>query len=364
MATSKSPALILVADDSAVVRHVVRSALEAEGHEVIEAEDGQAALESLVERRPDVILLDIEMPRLDGLSTLDRIAEVPALDGVPVILLTGHSDAAQVVTGLQRGAHDYLTKPFESAELAARVGAAVRTIRLQDRLARRNRELDHFAAKAAHDLKSPLAVIKGGADILAMAWDRVDAETRNEQLDAIARSAARAAAMVDDLLTLARFDEEEAGVAETTDARAVIERIVTTTELDPNERVAVGGSFTSVVMPEADLAATVRNLVENARHYGRSPDGSLELTIIGSVSRRFQRIEITDRGPGIPEDQREKVFDAFFTVAGSKSVNPASTGVGLSIVRRAMERWGGHAGVEAAEPTGACLFLLIPECTP
>ncbi|GAC1588064.1 MAG: hypothetical protein NVS3B21_03490 [Acidimicrobiales bacterium] len=364
MAPPSPPAVILIADDSAVVRHVVRSALEEHGHEIIEAVDGQAALDELADRRPDVILLDIEMPRLDGLSTLDRIQASPDLAGVPVLLLTGHSDATQIVSGLERGAHDYLAKPFQAAELAARVGAALRMARLYARLARRNAELDHFAAKAAHDLKSPLTVIKGNADILEMGWDRLDPQTRAEQLKAMARASVRAGAMVDDLLTLARLDEGNDAEPAVTDPRAVIEDVLGGAAHGPSERVTVSGSFASVVMPTADLAAAIRNLVGNARHYGRDSEGTLTLSIEGEVGPSNQRIKITDGGPGIPEDQRAKVFDAFYSVPGSRSFNAASTGVGLSIVQRAIERWGGAASVEAAQPSGARFVLDIPRCRP
>ena len=364
MAPPSPPAVILIADDSAVVRHVVRSALEEHGHEIIEAIDGQAALDELADRRPDVILLDIEMPRLDGLSTLDRILATPDLAGVPVLLLTGHSDATQIVAGLERGAHDYLAKPFQAAELAARVGAALRTADLYARLARRNAELDRFAAKAAHDLKSPLTIIKGTADILEMGWDRFDPETRAVQLKAMARASVRAGAMVDDLLTLARLDETVPAQPAVTNVREVIDDVLAATAHGDAERVSVSGDFAQVVMPEPDLAAVVRNLVGNARHYGRDSVGTLTLSIEGKLGLSNQRIEVADGGPGIPEDQRAKIFDAFYSVPGSRNFNATSTGVGLSIVRRAIERWGGRAAVEAAEPSGARFILDIPRCQP
>jgi diguanylate cyclase (GGDEF)-like protein len=136
---------ILVADDSMVVRAVLRRQLEADGHTVVEAVDGEEAITASREYRPDVILLDVEMPVLDGHATLQRLKADAELRDIPVVFLTGRVDTADVVTGLRLGAHDYLRKPFEANELVARISAALRTKSLQDELRARNAELDRVS---------------------------------------------------------------------------------------------------------------------------------------------------------------------------------------------------------------------------
>ena len=136
---------ILVADDSMVVRAVLRRQLETDGHTVVEAVNGEEAIDACREYHPDVVLLDVEMPVLDGHATLARLKADPQLKDIPVVFLTGRVDTADVVNGLRLGAHDYLRKPFETNELMARVSAALRTKWLQDELRARNAELDRVS---------------------------------------------------------------------------------------------------------------------------------------------------------------------------------------------------------------------------
>jgi len=136
---------ILVADDSMVVRAVLRRQLETDGHTVVEAVNGAEAIDACREYHPDVILLDVEMPVLDGHATLERLKADPQLKDIPVVFLTGRVDTADDVNGLRLGAHDYLRKPFEANELMARVSAALRTKWLQDELRTRNAELDRVS---------------------------------------------------------------------------------------------------------------------------------------------------------------------------------------------------------------------------
>jgi two-component system, cell cycle response regulator len=138
-------ATVLVADDSLVIRAVVRSNLEDEGYRVIEAVDGLAAVEQCRQDPPDVVLLDIEMPGLDGYQVLSELKRDPELKDIPVVFLTSRGGMADVVAGLRGGAHDYLKKPFEAAELLARVGSAFHVKKLQDQLQERNAELDRLS---------------------------------------------------------------------------------------------------------------------------------------------------------------------------------------------------------------------------
>ncbi|MDQ1372804.1 MAG: two-component system, cell cycle response regulator, partial [Actinomycetota bacterium] len=128
--------------DSLVIRSVLRKQLQEQGHVVIEAIDGEDALRASREEGPDVILLDVEMPKIDGHRVLAELRSHAATEHIPVVFLTGRVTTDDVVEGLRLGAHDYLRKPFEPAELLARVSAALRVKRLQDELRIRNSELE------------------------------------------------------------------------------------------------------------------------------------------------------------------------------------------------------------------------------
>ena len=138
-------ATVLVADDSLVIRAVVRSHLEDEGYLVVEAVDGPTALRQCREDPPDVVLLDIEMPGIDGYQVLSELKDDAELKDIPVVFLTSRASMTDIVAGLRGGAHDYLKKPFEPAELLARVGSAIHVKKLQDQLQERNAELDRLS---------------------------------------------------------------------------------------------------------------------------------------------------------------------------------------------------------------------------
>lgn len=138
-------ATVLIADDSLVVRAVVREHLEQEDYHVVEAVDGRAAVQQCREDPPDVVLLDIEMPGLDGYQVLAELKGEPGLADIPVVFLTSRVGMDDVVAGLRGGAHDYLRKPFEAAELLARVASASHVKNLQDQLRQRNAELDRLS---------------------------------------------------------------------------------------------------------------------------------------------------------------------------------------------------------------------------
>jgi two-component system, cell cycle response regulator len=134
--------VVLVAEDSLVIRAVLAEQLTSRGYRVVEADDGEQAVAVFRRERPDVVLLDVEMPRLDGHEVLASLKHDPELADVPVVFVTSRVTTEDVVEGLRLGAHDYLRKPFEPSELLARVNAAVRIKSLQDELRLRNAELE------------------------------------------------------------------------------------------------------------------------------------------------------------------------------------------------------------------------------
>ena len=135
-------ALVLVVDDSSTVRRILRRDLEAAGYRVNEAPDGEQGLASCRVDRPDLVLLDVDMPVLDGMATMEQMQQDPHLRWIPVLFLTARISGDEVSRGLGLGANDYLKKPCEPAELIARVSTALRTAARHDELQRRARELD------------------------------------------------------------------------------------------------------------------------------------------------------------------------------------------------------------------------------
>jgi signal transduction histidine kinase len=354
--------LILIVEDAQSVRRLIRLTLEDHACDFAEAATGADALEELALARPDLVLLDRGLPDSDGLEVLAYMRAHPELSSVPVILLTGRATPVDVVSGLSSGAFDFIAKPFEPAELAARVTVGLRVMALTDELRQRNADLSMFASRAAHDLKSPLTAIRGLADTLAHRGGHLPEETRAELLRMISSSADRAASMVQDLLALARYDamDEDRATAGALDPQGIIEKALGEAAIGGADRVSVRGSFAPVRIPAADLLAVLSNLIDNAAHYGRGPDGQLDLRISAEVTDSRLRIEVEDRGPGIAPEEAARVFEAFYRPAASLERNPSSTGVGLAIVRRAVDRAQGTVGVVPADPTGAKFVLELP----
>jgi signal transduction histidine kinase len=353
---------ILIVEDAQTVRRLVRVTLEDHGCDLVEAASGDEAMAALATRRPDLVILDRGLPDIDGLEVLAAMRAHPELSSVPVILLTGRATPVDVVSGLSSGAFDFIAKPFEPAELAARVTVGLRVMALTDELRQRNADLTMFASRAAHDLKSPLTAIKGLADTLAHRSEHLPEQTKTELLRMISSSADRAASMVQDLLALARYDvvDEDPASPGALDPQGIIERALGEAAIDEADHVAVTGSFAPVSMPAADLLAVVSNLVDNAVHYGRGHDGRLELRIRGEVADGRLRLSVEDRGPGVPTVDANRVFEAFYRPAASLEQNPSSTGVGLAIVRRAVDRAQGTVTVVTAEPFGAKFIVDLP----
>jgi two-component system cell cycle response regulator len=156
-------ARILVAEDSALLRRMIGDVLRANGWEVLEAADGQTALAAARAENPAVLLMAREMEGLDGLAVLDALRGDPRTAGMPVVFVTGHTEAHDLAEGLERGAHDYVRKPVDPIELVARIRAALRLRALHDELARRNAELEQLART---DVLTGLANRRHADDVL------------------------------------------------------------------------------------------------------------------------------------------------------------------------------------------------------
>jgi len=164
--------------------------------------------------------------------------------------------------------------------------------------------------------------------------------------------------MIDDLLALARFDTRTGEAAVTPDPRAIAEAVLAAAPLLSDDDSQILGDWAPVAAAAPDLQSALSNLIVNACHYGRSPDGVLRIQVTGRIDVSAAIIDVTDAGPGIPAAERQKVFDPFYAPAGSRQVNSASSGVGLAIVRRAAEHWGGSVECMPV-PTGTTFRLTL-----
>jgi two-component system, cell cycle response regulator len=167
---------VLIVEDSRTMRAVMRRYLEDTGYVLVEAGDGEEALEVIAAERPDVVLLDVQLPRLGGLDVLAALRDDPSLSDPTVVLVTAATEPDEIAEGLRRGAHDYLRKPFERAELLARVQAALRIRDVADDLCAREEDAEPQAAfvRQAEALVSRSRRHGAGLAALAVAVEPLD----------------------------------------------------------------------------------------------------------------------------------------------------------------------------------------------
>jgi len=325
---------VLVIEDDARWRTLVELSLEAEGHTVLTAADGLAGL-ALATERPDVILCDVEMPRLNGYAVLEALRQQPELRSIPFIFLTARATRSDQRKGMVLGADDYITKPFEPRELVESIASVLAkreslSARLKHYTEEYRREM---AAPWAHELLTPLNGILGIAAMLEAEAGSIQPADLRDLARSISQSARRQQALARKLLQyfqLAQLREanwSDPGAAMEAGAGLEDEVLGVAERLDRSADLRLECAPAAVRISPVWLRAAACELAENAFKF--SPAGT-PVTISGRITDGAYRIEITDRGPGMTPAEVGQI--AAFRQFDRARHEQQGLGLGLAIV--------------------------------
>lgn len=368
---------ILVVDDNAQNRLAISDTLEAEGFEILEAEDGFAAITAFQAHAPDCILMDARMPGLDGFGACARIRALPGGPETPIIFVTALRDLETFDAAQRAGANDFLTKPIHLSELVTRVNTALRLRQMsvelreaydlvkkqRDELLRLQLQKERLTAFVVHDLKNPVGAIDMSAQLLL--FDKSLSEKSRQAAKQIRGDVRAMLRLILNLLDISRSEEGQLKPRKVDVPAADVVREVA--EALATRAAAFGVTIESTVeaptiRAERDLLRRViENLVDNAiRH---APRGT-EIRIVVTRADGAVEVRVIDRGPGIPPALREKIFDKYVQLEdGERHASDTNRGLGLTFCKVTVEAHGGTLTIEDAAP-GAIFCARFPHDDP
>ncbi len=352
---------ILVVDDNVDLRTFLANRLSRQ-YWVDTAADGVEGLAVAQRTRPDLIIADIMMPRMDGTELCRRLRADPSLAATPILLVTAKSGEEAVVEGLDLGADDYVTKPFAMRELEARIGAHLRSKQIERRLHERESRLaaiGQMTSSVVHDLRNPLTLVKGYADLaLAMANRGGESDAIVQELTKINHAADRLRRIIEEILVYARSGSAEVvsrpvPVAKFLDhavrsfaAELEKQGIAVEIDLDLEEGL-------KVPLDQEGMRRVLENLMSNAREELLNTPDAKRVKVESRVEGEELVIRVADSGKGIPEDLVDRIFEPFES-AGKRR----GTGLGLATVRNLVKAHGGEISVEGRSPEGGAAFTV------
>jgi two-component system sensor histidine kinase/response regulator len=361
------PGRVLVVDDNDANRLLLQELLEQEGHQVLLAANGVEALESAAIDRPDLMLLDVNMPRMDGLEVCRRLRADPATRALPIILVTALAERAHRLEGIAAGANDYLTKPIDRTDLLLRVGSALGLRRLHREVTEQYRQLqvlektrDSFVHMMVHDLRTPLTGIMGFLDLARQELAELKQPGLLADLDEVRRGVSALADMVSNVLDVSRSETETMPLRRApadlgqiaAEAIATLGRLSFATVALEAPPLPVSADVDSDVMRRV-----IANLVGNAVKF--TPRGGAVRVEVSSGSDGAE-IRVTDSGPGIPAEYHEKIFEKFGQAEMTKAISGRSSGIGLTFCKMAVEAHGGRIGLRSDVGLGSTFWVSVP----
>ncbi|MBI5526794.1 MAG: hybrid sensor histidine kinase/response regulator [Deltaproteobacteria bacterium] len=365
---------ILVVDDTPDNLRVLSGMLKERGYRVRPVPSGGLALRAAESEPPDLILLDITMPGMDGYEVCRRLKADAGLKDIPVIFISALSDTADKVEAFSVGGVDYVPKPFQFPEVEARVDTHLRLRRLRRDIEQKNRALEENIAKLreleklrdnlvhmiVHDMRSPLTVITASLGFLQEDLKgKVPAESMGDIGTAL-QGGQRLIRMVSDLLDISRLEAGEMPLkTSAVDVTTVAKKAVDSVQgIEKGRTVEINAPGPLVVICDPEL---IRRVIENLVSNGikHTPEGT-PLWVTVAPEARGARVTVRDTGEGIAPEYHVKIFEKFGQVQAKKEQRYHSTGLGLSFCKLAVEAHGGKIGVESAVGAGSTFWFTLP----
>ncbi len=363
---------ILTVDDDRLNIRILGGILRGEGYVLADADSGEKALDVYAQFQPDLVLLDVIMPGIDGLETCRRLNRLYGEKCAPIIFITAKNESDDVVEGLGAGGVDYLPKPFKAKEVLARIRSHLHNRMLSeqrkllvDQLSKANAEKNRFLGMAAHDLRNPLASIRGLAEFLR---DGAVGPLTPDQLDLINTIHGASQSMlelVNELLDVATIESGELKlqVAPHNLAELIAKSVSLTNIEAAKKRTTVvfdpRGAAPVLMLDLAKMRQVIDNLLSNAVKF--SPPGSTVTVVIepGALPGGCG-FSVHDQGPGIPEGERHRLFKDFGRLSAQPTGGEKSTGLGLAICRKIVEAHRGTITVENLPQRGCAFRVVLP----
>jgi two-component system, sensor histidine kinase and response regulator len=360
-------ARILVVDDDAITRRTLRALLERSYYRVETVSGGAEALERLADYRPELVLLDILMPGMDGLETCRRMRTLPGGDLLPIIFLTADERAETHSEAFQVKGDDFLRKPVLPTELIVRIRSLMRLKRLQAEIhAERDALLDSQKQKEqlfqfiVHDLKNPLTTIQLGLDLLSEHDDH--ALSAQPQFLRIRETAQGMGRMIQDILDIGRAEqmglEPHRTKVRLRDWLPELLRQVEYRAQRLNQTLSWDCAEDITLDVDQDLVGrVVLNLLDNAMKYSTAGDRT---HLEAFLTTQGVTLRVLDQGQGIPMHMRQAVFDKFMRLEEEGVTTRSSSGLGLTFCQVAVEAHGGRIWVEENQPKGSIFVVELP----
>jgi two-component system sensor kinase len=367
------PTILVVEDDLALVEGL-RDILELNGYQVLTARNGQEALASLERRVPDLIVSDIQMPRMDGYQLYTEVRARPAWVSIPFIFLTARGEKADVRRGKALGVDDYITKPFDEADLVVAVQAKLnRRAELAAAQTREMADLKHtILTTLNHEFRTPLTYITTYADLLGA--ESVSADDFKTFMRGIQLGSERLRRLVEDFIFLVELQTGEAQATydrrsevldelpallrealERAAPRAAARQVTLRAEL-PAELPAVRGDADYLVDAVGRL---LDNAIKFARSRGAEPVGGGHVRLRAEPGGLGVRIQVIDDGVGMPASELGKIFDVFYQIDRAKHEQQGS-GSGLAIAQGIVRLHGGTLTAASEPGQGSTFTLELP----
>jgi len=371
---------VLIVDDLPANTRLMSGILKISGYDVMTASNGPDALamlhgEAEVPCTPDVVLLDVMMPGMDGFEVCRRIRAHPDTAFLPVVMVTALQEASDRISALEAGADDFLAKPVDDVEVVARVKSLVRIKRQREELERAYNEVTHaealrdnLAAMLVHDLRTPLTTIISPLEMLLAGHLGPVDPVQEEIVGICMRSANRLLGLVNELLDVHKMESGEMDlecrpVPPASLVENAIEQI-SPTRLDAGLKVEQNVDPTlPAIYVDSDLITRVLiNLLGNAVKFTpQNGDISIDVQIHDAGSEEPSMLfAITDTGPGVPLEDQERIFTKFGQLETHKTQRAISTGLGLTFCKLAVEAHGGRIWVESEGNHGSSFRFVVP----